>query len=215
MKTIHKLNILGAGLLLTMATQLSAIGTISLQLSASNPTDTLINITASGVGTLTGTGGSWSTDAKTINNFAGDPFTDQYAGNVRDATSAGITATAPGRQTITLTHLTPNHDGGAGTDDFYVQWSAEPDFQIGDIITFSGTATVDFSTRGGTKAGLNDGTYSGAGVSSNWPTNFDSSDLTSLLVISSAAAVPEPSTYALLLGMLMLGFIAHFRKQNA
>ena len=141
----------------------------------------------------------------------GNPFPVALDGDTTESISSGTLTASSVSLTTTLTHFGLNDDGVSNVDDLYLVFNSEPAFSLGEIITFSGSATRTL-TGGATFGDLTKGTYdlSSAGEFRDWPSNFAPSDFTNGLVI---AAVPEPAEYGFLFGGAAILFVA-FRRST-
>ena len=191
----------------------SAQAVIVFTISAVSDSATEVTLTASGTGTFNNSNTVlWLFPFDNFANIPGDPFPGALVTDFAEPISSGTLTASNGGLSITATHFGLDSDGGANKDDLWLKFNSNPAFSLGDIITFSGSATRTL-TGSATFGDLTKGTYdlsSAGSFDSIWPSNFARSNFTNGLVI---AAVPEPAEYGFLFGGAAILFVA-FRRST-
>ena len=181
---------------------------IVVNVTKGSPSDTFLNMTISGSSTILSTN---SADQWNLNAMSSDIFRNLTRATGNDifntqrwsdnTAGPGITASS-GSTTLNMNSVFFFSRPSQPRNDFSFGFDANPSplWQPGDVVTFSGSATINLS-GGQTAALFNTGTWSGNATVGEliWASQFgDSPGLPVTLNISEAApaAVPEPGTWA-------------------
>jgi len=206
---LKKTAILAALLFTSIAGQSTLRAAIVVNITKGSPTDTFLTMGISGSATVLSldSADQWNVNALTSSiwrildrDTTNNIFNTSWLTD--NTSSSGITASS-GFSTLNMNTVSFAAFPGLNFNYFSFGFDANPSplWQIGDVVTFSGTATINLTTPNETAGMFNPGTWSGyASVNSEiWASQFgDSPGLFLTLNIGGGgpAAVPEPGTWA-------------------